>query len=498
MAASDYARPPKNPDSEIWSAAALSEAVRRAGKEATKAGPSTERSQELPYFQRYGIENERGWESSDRTSSPLEVQQRQPYFLESSSLRGEAHPSTTSLGIQARRDFPALAQRVNGHRLIWLDNAATTQKPRVVINKVHRFYETDNSNIHRAAHTLAARATDAYEHARSVVARFLGSQSPEQIVFVRGTTEAINLIAHSAGQRFITEGDEIVVTELEHHSNIVPWQLLCERSGAVLKVLPVDDRGNLRLDALYRVIGGRTKIVAVTQVANSIGTVVPVCAVSAAAHSVGALVVVDGAQSAAHFPVDVTELDADFYAFSGHKVYGPTGIGVLYGKRNLLETMPPWHGGGSMINQVTFERTTYAQIPAKFEAGTGHIAGAVGLAAALEYVDHVGRSAIERHEHVLMEHLLETLEAIPLLRIVANPDVRAGSVSFVVDGFEPARVAAHLDRHGIAVRAGHHCAQPLLRHFGLVATVRPSLGLYNCLEDVETLGACLRRLVRSS
>ncbi|WP_435260535.1 SufS family cysteine desulfurase [Streptomyces sp. 1222.5] len=415
------------------------------------------------------------------------------YFL---SDRQRSLPSGYSLD-RVRTDFPALQQKVNGHRLVWLDNAATTHKPQSVINRVRLFYENENSNVHRAAHTLAARATAAYEDARSAVASFLGASTPREIVFVRGATEGINLVANSGGQRFVQEGDEIVVSELEHHSNIVPWQLLCQRTGAKLRVLPVDDDGDIQIDALERIIGPHTRFVAITQLANTIGTIVPVCLVSQIAHAYGALVVVDGAQSAGHLPVNVGELGADFFVLSGHKIYGPTGIGALYAKEHLLESMPPWQGGGSMIDTVTFDHTTYASPPAKFEAGTGHLAGAVGLATALEYVDRLGRPALAAHEQILMQRLLSELNQINGLHIVANPALRSGSVSFWVDGIPTQEVGRRLDKDGIAVRAGHHCAQPLLRRFGLTSTVRASLAVYNCADDIDTLAASLRRLARS-
>jgi cysteine desulfurase/selenocysteine lyase len=450
--------------------------------------PATQRDVTRPYFLR---------EETPPAATPLS--------LPASPFAGGIPLDTTGggrilgggLGSLVRRDFPALDQRVNGRPLVWLDNAATTHKPQSVIDRVRRFYEKENSNIHRAAHTLASRATEAYEEARATVARFLGAGQSSQIVFVRGTTEGINLIAQSGGQRFVSEGDEIVLSELEHHSNIVPWQLLCERTGARIRVLPVDDDGNLRLEELERVLTDRTRFVAVTQVSNAIGTIVPLYAVIEAAHAHGALVVVDGAQSAAHLPVSVLELDADFFVFSGHKVFGPTGIGAVFGRQSLLETMPPWQGGGSMIDQVTMDRSTYAPVPNKFEAGTGHIAGAVGLAAALDYVDRLGRPAIALYEHELMDHMVATLETVPGLCFVGNPQARASSLSFVIEGLEPESVADHLDRDGIAVRAGHHCAQPILRRFGLTRTVRPSLALYNTPEDIDALGTSLRALVSS-
>ena len=395
---------------------------------------------------------------------------------------------------EVRKDFPVLEQDVNGHRLVWLDNAATTQKPRHVIDAVSRFYESDNSNVHRAAHELAARATDAYELAREKVRRFLGARSKQEIIFVRGTTEAINLVAQSWGRAHVRAGDEILLTHLEHHSNIVPWQLLCETTGATLRVIPVDAAGDVRLDAYEAMLGPRVKLVALPHVSNTIGTIVPVALMTEMAHRHGARVLVDGAQSVAHLPVDLTNLGADFLAFSGHKIYGPTGIGVLYGREDVLNEMPPWQGGGSMIEDVTFERTTYAQPPARFEAGTPSLADAVGLGAALDYVEHLGRPAIEAHEQRLMSVLLAGLSSIPGLAIVGAPKLRAGAVSFVMPGLEPRVIGQHLNRRGIAVRAGHHCAQPILRRFGHETTVRPSLGIYNDEADIARLVHALRDL----
>ena len=422
----------------------------------------------------------------------------EPYFLtapDSGPSTAGAAPSRGRLRALVARDFPALRERINGRRLVWMDSAATTHKPQVVIDRVRRFYEAENSNVHRAAHTPAARATEIYESARATVARFIGADDPSEIVFTRGATEALNLVAHSAGARFVRDGDEIVLSELEHHSNIVPWQFLAERTGARIKVLPTDDAGDLRLDEVERVLGPRTRIVAVTAASNAIGTIVPLSPLIEAAHAYGALVVVDGAQSVAHLPTDVAAMDIDFFAFSGHKVFGPTGIGALYGKRHLLEEMPPWQGGGSMIDTVTMEHSTFAPVPAKFEAGTGHIAGAAGLATALEYVEGIGLLAIAEYEHELMRHMVERLTAQAGVRIVGNPRMRGSAVSFLVDGVEPEEVANHLDRDGIAVRAGHHCAQPVLRRFGLTKTVRPSIALYNTREDVDQLVASVHRLV---
>jgi len=393
-----------------------------------------------------------------------------------------------------RRDFPALDQQVHGQRLVWLDSAATTQKPREVIAAITRFYERDNSNVHRGAHELAARATDAYEGARAKVQRFLGARSHKEIVFVRGATEAINLVAQSWGRANIHAGDEILVTQLEHHSNIVPWQLLCEATGATLRAVPVDDAGDVRLDAYEAMLSSRVKLVAFTQVSNALGTLVPVVPMVEMAHRHGARVLVDGAQSVSHLPVDVTCLGADFFVFSGHKVYGPTGIGVLYGREDVLERMPPWQGGGSMIDDVTFERTTYAQPPARFEAGTPSLADAVGLGAALDYVERIGRPAIAAHEQHLMSRLVAGLSSVPGLSVLGAPAVRVGAVSFVLAGYEPQAVGQHLNRCGIAVRSGHHCAQPILRRFGHEATVRPSLGIYNDESDIERLLRALREL----
>ncbi len=412
-----------------------------------------------------------------------------------SSVPSSASGRETADALSAvRKDFPVLDQQVNGHRLVWLDNAATTQKPRHVIDAVSRFYESDNSNVHRAAHELAARATDAYESAREKVQRFLGARSKQEIVFVRGTTEAINLVAQSWGRAHVRAGDEVLLTHLEHHSNIVPWQLLCEATGATLRVIPVDAAGDVRLEAYEAMLGPRVKLVALPHVSNTIGTIVPVALMTEMAHRHGARVLVDGAQSVAHLPVDVTYLGADFFAFSGHKIYGPTGIGVLYGREDVLKEMPPWQGGGSMIEDVTFERTTYAQPPARFEAGTPSLADAVGLGAALDYVERLGRPAIEAHEQHLMWLLLEGLSSIPGLSIVGDPKLRAGAVSFVMSGHEPRVIGQHLNRRGIAVRAGHHCAQPILRRFGHEATVRPSLGIYNDEADVGRLVHALRDL----
>jgi cysteine desulfurase/selenocysteine lyase len=425
------------------------------------------------------------------------------YFLELRPRAGSdegvaTKPSGTGYDPEAlRRDFPALQQEIHGKRLIWLDNAATTQKPQSVIDAVSHFYERDNSNVHRGAHELAARATDAYEGARAKVAGMLGAASPREVIFVRGTTEAINLVAQSYGRSVVGEGDEIVLTVLEHHSNIVPWQLLAKETGATLKPVQITDRGDVLLDHYASLLGPRTRIVAVSQVSNALGTIVPVEAMAAMARAVGAVVVVDGAQAVPHMPVDVQALGADFYAFSGHKLYGPTGVGVLWGREALLDAMPPWQGGGQMIKTVTFESSTWNDLPYKFEAGTGTLAPAVGLGAAIDYVTQVGLLQIAAHEQELLAHGTGALAAIPGLRLIGTSQHKAGVMSFVLDGVDVEDVGRFLNNEGIAVRAGHHCAQPVLRHFGLDGTVRPSLGLYNTHEDVEQLAAAVQKAAKA-
>jgi cysteine desulfurase / selenocysteine lyase len=409
---------------------------------------------------------------------------------------GDQHPPFNVAAI--RRDFPILAERVNGRPLIWLDNAATTQKPQGVIDRLAHFYSHENSNIHRAAHELAARATDAYEGARATVQRFLGASSPEEIVFVRGATEAINLVAQSWGRQNILSGDEIILSHLEHHANIVPWQQLASEKGARLRVIPVDDSGQILLDEYQKLLNSRTKLVSIAHVSNALGTIVPVREVSDLAHRAGARVLIDGAQAISHMPVDVRSLGADFYVFSGHKVFGPTGIGVLYGTAEVLESMPPWQGGGNMIASVTFERTTYQKPPGRFEAGTGNIADAAGLAAALDYVSRLGMANIDRYEHDLLSYATAALQSVPGLRLIGTAREKASVLSFVLDGHDPVAVGSALNEEGIAVRAGHHCAEPILDRFGVKATVRPSLAFYNTCEEVDALAAALRRLVGQS
>jgi cysteine desulfurase/selenocysteine lyase len=409
-----------------------------------------------------------------------------------------ATPTQPAFDLHAvRRDFPILQERVNGRQLVWFDNAATTQKPRSVIDRLVHFYEHENSNIHRAAHELAARATDAYEGARETVRRFIGAGSTDEIVFVRGTTEAINLVAKSWGAKNIGAGDEIIVSHLEHHANIVPWQQLAAEKGAKLRVIPVDDSGQVLLDEYRKLLNERTRIVSVTQVSNALGTVVPVQQIVAMAHAAGAHALVDGAQSVSHLRVDMHALDADFFVFSGHKIFGPTGIGVLYGKRAILEAMPPWQGGGNMISDVTFEHTVYQGPPTRFEAGTGNIADAVGLGAALEYVERIGIEAIGAYEHALLDYASARMKSIAGVRLIGTATEKASVLSFVLAGHSTDEVGQALNHEGIAVRTGHHCAQPILRRFGLETTVRPSLAFYNTCEEVDRMVAVVNRLASS-
>ncbi len=403
-----------------------------------------------------------------------------------------AHPAFDAYAV--RRDFPILQERVHGRPLIWLDNAATTQKPQAVIDRLSSFYQHENSNIHRAAHELAARATDAYEAARNKVARFLHAASSEEIVFLRGTTEAINLVAQAWGRRNIGKDDEIVITWLEHHANIVPWQQLCAETGARLRVAPVDDCGQVLLDEYEKLLGSRTRLVSFSQVSNALGTITPAREMIEIAHRYGVRVLVDGAQAVSHLRVDVQALDCDWYVFSGHKVFGSTGIGALYGKLDLLNATPPWQGGGNMILDVTFEKTVYQPAPARFEAGTGNIADAVGLGAALDYLERIGIDNVTRYEHDLLLYATQGLSRVPGLRLIGTAPEKAGVLSFVLNGFRSEDVGDALNREGIAVRSGHHCAQPILRRFGLESTVRPSLALYNTCADIDALVAALLRI----
>jgi cysteine desulfurase/selenocysteine lyase len=376
---------------------------------------------------------------------------------------------------------------VRGKPLVYLDNAATTQKPASVIEAVKRYYEEDNANVHRGVHLLSERATRAYEDARARVARFLGASDPAEVIFVRGTTEAVNLVAQTFGRLRVGPGDEVLVTHLEHHSNFVPWQMLCEEKGATLRVAPVTDAGDLDLEGLEGMLGSRTRLLAVTHVSNALGTVNPVAEIVARAHQRGVPVLVDGAQGAPHAGLDVRASGADFYALSGHKMYGPTGIGVLWGRREHLEAMPPWQGGGDMILSVTLEKTVYNRIPYKFEAGTPDISGAVGLAAAVDWIESVGIEAIAAHEQALLDRAVAALREVPDLRLVGTPRVRAGVISFLLGEIHPHDLGTILDRHGVAIRAGHHCAQPLMRRYGLAATARASVAAYNTPEEIDAL-----------
>ncbi|MEE9475225.1 MAG: family 2A encapsulin nanocompartment cargo protein cysteine desulfurase, partial [Roseateles sp.] len=396
-----------------------------------------------------------------------------------------------------RRDFPILSERVNGKPLVWFDNAATTQKPRAVIDRLSHFYEHENSNIHRAAHTLAARATDANEAARKTVAQFVNARSADEVIFVRGATEAINLVANTWGEQHVGAGDEIVVSHLEHHANIVPWQQLAARKGAHLRVIPVDDTGQIILSEATKLIGPKTKLLAVTQVSNALGTVVPVQELVAIAQRHGVTTLVDGAQSVSHLAVDVQAIGCDFFIFSGHKIFGPTGIGAVIGRKDVLDAIPPWQGGGNMIADVTFERTVFQPAPAKFEAGTGNIADAAGLGAALDYVSRIGLHHIARYEHDLLAYATEALRPIPGVRLIGTAADKASVLRFVLAGHETAAVGAALAEEGIAVRSGHHCAQPILRRFGLEATVRPSFAFYNTCDEIDHFIAVVRRLARA-
>jgi cysteine desulfurase / selenocysteine lyase len=393
-----------------------------------------------------------------------------------------------------REDFPVLKQTIHGQPLVYLDNAATAQKPLSVIEAIRRFHEVDCANIHRGVHELSQRSTAAYEQARSKARRYLNAHTKEEIIFVRGTTEGINLVAATWGRRNIKSGDEIVISAMEHHSNIVPWQMLCEEVGATLRVIPMDSRGELLLDEYRKLLNPRTRLVAVTHVSNALGTVNPVREIIQMAHAAGALCLIDGAQSTPHMKVDVQALDADFYTFSGHKVFGPTGIGILYGKTSLLKEMPPYQGGGDMIKVVTFEKTTYADVPYKFEAGTPNIAGGIGLGAALDYVGRVGIEKLAAYEHALLAYGTEALSAIPGLRLIGTARDKASVLSFVMDGIHPHDIGTVLDRQGIAVRTGHHCAQPVMDFFGVPATTRASLAFYNTYDEVDSLVAGLHKV----
>ena len=465
-----------------------------------------------PYaYDNYHVINDRQLKSisKDRNDKPANAASSF-YFLDRPHVESgyNAPTHTTQIPVNAtnyqpldiwkiRKDFPILAERVNGKPLIWFDNAATTHKPQVVIDRIAHFYQHENSNIHRAAHELAARASDAYEHARNVVARFIGAREAKNIIFVRGTTEGINLVAKTWGKQNIGAGDEIIVSNLEHHANIVPWYQLTKETGAVLRVIPVDDTGQIKIEEFIKLLNPRTKLVSITQVSNALGTVTPTAEIIALAHAAGVRVLVDGAQSVSHMPTNVTALDADFFVFSGHKVFGPTGIGAVYAKSELLDTMPVWEGGGNMIQDVTFEHIVYQPAPNKFEAGTGNIADAVGLGAALEYVESLGIHNIAKYEHDLLDYGQNALDSVSGLRLIGTAANKASVMSFTLEGYTTEEVGTILNQHGIAVRSGHHCAQPILRRFGVEKTVRPSLAFYNTTQEIDLLISVLHQLRRA-
>ena len=386
-----------------------------------------------------------------------------------------------------RADFPLLARRVRDKPLIYLDNAATSQKPRQVIDMLDEYYRGYNSNIHRGVHTLSELATEAYEAARKKIQTFINAASHQEIIFVRGTTEGINLVAQSYGRSRLGAGDEIIISEMEHHSNIVPWQLLCEQTGALLKVIPINDAGELDMDEYKNLLGEHTRIVAIGHISNALGTVNPVAEITALAHAAGAVTVIDGAQAAPHTRLDMAALDCDFYTFSGHKLFGPTGIGVLYGKQALLDAMPPYHGGGDMIKMVTFEKTLYNDLPYKFEAGTPYIAGVIGLGAAVDYVNDVDMDSIRDYEHGLLQYATEAAASVPGLKLIGTAAEKAGILSFVMDGIHPHDLGTILDHDGIAIRTGHHCAMPVMERYGIPATARASFAFYNTREEVDKL-----------
>ena len=409
--------------------------------------------------------------------------------------------TTNQIGIKAdltniRAEFPILHQQVNGKPLIYFDNAASNQKPLLVIEALEDYYKKDHANIHRGIHTLAERATEGYEETRKIAARFINAAEPEEIIFTKGTTEGINLVASTFGRKFLSPGDEIIITNMEHHSNIVPWQMLCDEKELVLKVLPLRDNGEVKWELLDTMLTPKTKIVSIVHASNSLGTINPIADICKKAHQAGAITVVDGAQAVAHLEVDVQKLNCDFYAFSSHKMYGPTGVGVLYGKRKWLEKMPPYQGGGEMIKEVTLEHTSYSDIPHKFEAGTPNIADVVAFKKAIEFIDRIGKQAIIAHEEKVLAHAHRSLEKIPGLKIVGTAAQKVGVVSFIVSGVHHFDLGVMLDARGIAVRTGHHCTQPLMECFGLEGTVRASFSVYNTLEEVDELVRALDAIVK--
>jgi len=462
-------------------------------KEALKSISVSEPSSQLPYSNTAFSESSFYFLSGSNYFPVKEV--FNPYDKNASDSKSYTGTTRPPLNFNLiKQDFPILQEKINGRPIIWLDNAATTQKPKQVIERLSYFYEHENSNIHRAAHELAARATDAYEAARKKVQVFLNAKSVNEIVFVRGATEAINLVAQSWGDQNLKPGDEIIISYLEHHANIVPWQRLAEKKGLKLRVIPVDDDGQVILDEYAKLLNTRTKLVSFTQVSNALGTVTPAKQIVEMAHQVGARVLVDGAQAVSHMRADVQALDSDWYVFSGHKVFGPTGIGVLYGKEELLNATQPWQGGGNMIADVTFEHTKYNKAPSRFEAGTGNIADAVGLGAAIDYVNRIGIDLIQQYEHYLLVYATKLLKDIPGLRLIGTALDKAGVLSFVLDGYKTEDVGAALNKENIAVRSGHHCAQPILRRFGVESTVRPSLAFYNTCADIDALIEVLHKL----
>jgi cysteine desulfurase/selenocysteine lyase len=425
------------------------------------------------------------------------------YFLSNDeqpkeSTHKEDSAGTSSFPVETiRQDFPILHQKINGKPLVWFDNAATTQKPQRVIDAISRFYEQDNSNIHRGVHELADRATNAYEHGRQKVKEFIGARDTREIIFLRGTTEAINLVAQTYGRKYFKEKDEIVLTIMEHHANIVPWQMLCQETGAVLRIAPCNDMGEILLDEYAALLNSKTKLVALTQVSNVLGTVNPIEVMTQMAHGVGARVLIDGAQSIPHVPVNVQAIDCDFFVFSGHKLFAPTGIGVLYGKAEVLDMMPPWQGGGNMIQDVSFERTVYNGLPQKFEAGTGNIADVVGLGAAIEYLEQVGFHAAMEYEETLLAYAIKSLSGISGLKLIGTAPNKVSVVSFVLEGISNENLGRQLNQEGIAVRTGHHCAQPILRRFGVENSVRPSLAFYNTFKEIDTLVEAIYKIKKS-
>ena len=395
-----------------------------------------------------------------------------------------------------RKQFPILERMVKGKKLVYLDNAATAQKPQMVIDALVDYYSGYNANIHRGIHTLAEEATAAFEATRDAVQQFINASSREEIVFTRGTTESINLVAYTWGRANIAAGDEIIISAMEHHSNIVPWQMLCEEKGAVLKVVPVNDKGELQTEVYHQLLNERTKLVSIVHVSNALGTINPVKEMIAAARKFGAVVMVDGAQSTVHLDIDVQDMDCDFFACSSHKLYGPTGVGVLYGKKHLLEAMPPFQGGGEMIREVSFEKTTYNDLPYKYEAGTPNIADVIAFKAALDFISQTGKEAMMLHEQALLQYATEQLEQLPGLRIVGQAKEKASAISFIIDGVHPQDLGILLDNAGIAVRTGHHCTQPLMDRFGIPGTTRASFAVYNTFEEVDALVAGLQRAIK--